>query len=258
VEVKFGITIEASKSFGADGKQKDYRFSAHFLWKMSGKKGVVFDFNGTLFRDDKFHEKAWNETSVRVRGIGVSDADKEALRGLNNKLTVEWLKGGPVTDEEAQLISDQKEILYRRSLLDQPDEIKLAPGACDLLDFLNSRGIRCAIASMCGKDNMDFYIEHFRLDKWFSRDLIVYDTGDLPSKPDPAIYLRALERLGLRPEDCIALEDSEPGIKAAVAAGISIVYGVSPGEKGEGLKQVKGVSAVISDFSEVDRNLFLP
>jgi beta-phosphoglucomutase-like phosphatase (HAD superfamily) len=109
---------------------------------------------------------------------------------------------------------------------------------------------------MCGKDNMDFYIEQFHLERWFSPDCIVYDTGDLPSKPDPAIYLRAVERLGLRPEECIALEDSVHGVRAAVSAGISFVYGVGSGHKGEHLAQVDGVSAVIKDFTEVDRNLF--
>jgi phosphoglycolate phosphatase-like HAD superfamily hydrolase len=58
---------------------------------------------------------------------------------------------------------------------------------------------------MAGLGNMTFYEKHFDLAQWFAHDHLLYDTGDIPSKPDPAIYLKALNLLGVAPEDCMEL-----------------------------------------------------
>jgi beta-phosphoglucomutase-like phosphatase (HAD superfamily) len=219
-------------------------------------KGIVFDFNGTLFADDRFHEKAWRATAARIRGGELTEKDWKAILGSNNRRTLEYLKGSAMTDEEVEWWSNEKEVLYRQNCVDEPDALKLAPGAPDLLDFLLEKGVPCAIASMAGKDNMDFYIEKFQLGKWFDSNSIVYDTGDLPSKPDPAIYVKAIERLKVAPGECVAVEDSVSGATAAIRAGMGLVYGVGDGKKREGLSSVAGLAGHIHDFTEFDRTIF--
>jgi beta-phosphoglucomutase-like phosphatase (HAD superfamily) len=109
---------------------------------------------------------------------------------------------------------------------------------------------------MAGGDNMDFYKEHFGLLNWFDNKHILFDTGELPSKPDPAIYLKTAEQLGVPPRECVVVEDSGHGIEAARRAGIGYIYAIGSTNRLEELAKIPGVSAAISDFHAVDRTLF--
>jgi beta-phosphoglucomutase-like phosphatase (HAD superfamily) len=104
---------------------------------------------------------------------------------------------------------------------------------------------------------MAFYEQSFRLRDWFDADHLICDTGDVPSKPDPAIYFRALRVLGLEGQDCIVVEDSASGIEAARRAGIGFIYAIGARERHAQLKQIEGVSEAIADFNEFDRNFLV-
>jgi beta-phosphoglucomutase-like phosphatase (HAD superfamily) len=219
------------------------------------KKAVIFDFNGTLFSDVPQHSEAWTAFSARLRGAPLSPDEVRALVGKNNRLTLESIVSRPITDAELEKWSDEKEVLYRSICLANPASFHLAPGAVELLDFLKLRAFPRAVASMAGLDNMDFYAKHFDLARWFPKELLIYDTGDIASKPDPAIYLKALSLLGVAADDCIVVEDSLHGIEAAHRAGIGFIYAIGARERHEALGALPGVSGVIADFTEFDRSL---
>jgi beta-phosphoglucomutase-like phosphatase (HAD superfamily) len=219
------------------------------------KKGVIFDFNGTLFSDVPQHSEAWAAFSATLLGHPLSPSEVQALVGKNNRLTLESIVSRPITDSELQRWSDEKEVLYRKICLEHPSTFHLADGAVDLLDFLKANAVPMAVASMAGPDNMAFYEQHFGLAHWFARDHLICDTGDLPSKPDPAIYLKALTVLGLAAGDCIVVEDSLHGIEAARNAGIGFIYAIGAKERHEELRKLPGVADVIADFKEFDRAL---
>jgi beta-phosphoglucomutase-like phosphatase (HAD superfamily) len=222
------------------------------------RKGVIFDFNGTLFSDVPQHSEAWTTFSATLRGAALSPEEVQSLVGKNNRLTLQYIVGRTITDAELDKWSDEKEVRYREICLKHTDTFHLTDGAVELLDFLKAEGIPCAVASMAGLDNMTFYEEHFDLAKWFAHDHLLYDTGDIPSKPDPAIYLKALSLLGLAAQDCIVIEDSVYGIEAARRAGIGFIYAIGAREYHEGLRKLPGVSGVIADFTEFDRKLLKP
>jgi beta-phosphoglucomutase-like phosphatase (HAD superfamily) len=219
------------------------------------KKAVIFDFNGTLFSDVPQHSEAWTAFSATLRGTPLSTNEARALLGKNNRLTLESIVSRPITDAELDKWSDEKEILYRSICLANPDTFHLTPGAVELLDFLKAKFIPRAVASMTGLDNMSFYVKHFDLERWFPQELLIYDTGDIASKPDPAIYLKALSLLGVAASDCIVVEDSLYGIEAANRAGIGFIYAIGARECHDALRALPGVTGVIADFTEFDRSL---
>ena len=109
---------------------------------------------------------------------------------------------------------------------------------------------------MSDKVNVDFYIENFHLDDWFDVDKIVYSDGKIPGKPAPDIYEIAAKNLGLKPCECIVVEDALSGIESADKAGIGKIIAICSEESPELYKSIPCVTGIINDFDEFDRNLF--
>ena len=90
------------------------------------------------------------------------------------------------------------------------------------------------------------------MEKWFDIDKIVYSNGKIKGKPAPDIYQIAASNLGLRPEECIVVEDAVSGIEAANAAGAGKIVAIASMEPVELYKQIPAVDMIIKDFSDFD------
>ena len=184
-------------------------------------QGIIFDFNGTLYWDSKLHYDAWREFSKIIRGTSFTDEEmRDKMFGHTNEDIIEYAIGKKPSKEMVEKYGKEKEALYRKRCLLDPDNFKLAPGAEELLDFLTENNIPRTIATMSEWDNVEFYIKEFKLEKWFDIDKIVYSDGTIPGKPAPDIFLIAANKLGLNPKDCVVVEDAIAGIEAAKSAGI--------------------------------------
>ncbi len=102
-----------------------------------------------------------------------------------------------------------------RELLDE--RIPVKPGAIELLEFLQARGVPCAVATSAGRATAEHHLGRAgllgRFQALATRDDVTH------AKPQPDVYLEAAHRLGVAPERCIAFEDSNVGLTAAHAAG---------------------------------------
>jgi HAD superfamily hydrolase (TIGR01509 family) len=218
--------------------------------------GIIFDFNGTLLPDTPIHERVWRDYSVLLRGSPLSEEEFLHMHGRPTRFYLEYLLGRTLNNSEIDYHSEEKEKIYRKICLDLGPDLDLTNGADNLLDFLKSRKIPCTIATASTKQNVDFYFETFHLGKWFDYDKVVYDDGNFPGKPDPQIYLRTAQKLGLPPQDCIVAEDALSGIESAHNAGIGCIVAIGPKEAHAVLKTYSGVKYTIKNFTEFDRNLF--
>lgn len=215
-------------------------------------QGVLFDFNGTLFQDTAENKESWGDFA-RIYGqreLSEEDFNKH-VNGVQNELVISYLLDRTVSKEEVADFSDKKESIYRQLCLQHQDSFHLTTGAPALLSALKQQKIPINVASAAGKDNFEFYFEHFKLDQWFDFDRIVYDDGTIKSKPDPAPYLLAAQRLGLKAADCIIFEDSKAGIQAANAAGSKKIIAIATNANHEQLKLMDNVVKVIDDFTQV-------
>lgn len=183
-------------------------------------KGIIFDFNGTLFWDSRLHDKAWNEFALKLRGRGLTAEDLLLhVHGKINKDILAFVLERDITIEEARILSEEKEQLYRNLVKSSREKYKLAPGAEDLLDWLINQQIPFTVATSSEKSNVDFYFNYFKLSKWFNYGKIVFENGKMKPKPAPDIFLIAAEKIGVNIAGCMILEDSYTGIRAAKNAG---------------------------------------
>lgn len=215
-------------------------------------KGIIFDFNGTMFMDSDLHEKAWLSLLQKYSTKELTDEDiLKNIHGKTNDVILRYFISTNLTADEVEKLSDEKEAYYRKLVLDSPAHKEFTKGLVDVLDYLKANHFPMTIASASPKVNMDFYFGYLNLGKWFDYDKIVYHDGTFPGKPAPDIFLIAAERIGLAPENCLVIEDSYSGLQAAHNAKIGTIVAIDPAGKNRALFAAEGLAKknVIEDFT---------
>ena len=101
-------------------------------------KGIIFDFNGTLFWDSHMHYDAWRDFSKKIRGTAFSDEEMlHHMFGHTNKDIIEYCIGREPDEEMVERLANEKESLYRKRCLEDKANLKLADGAEEFLDFFS-------------------------------------------------------------------------------------------------------------------------
>ena len=180
-------------------------------------EGAVFDLDGTLVDNIRFHFEAFRVLASRHGVAAMNDATFQSFNGLKNEDIFPCFLGRELTREEIVALSEEKESTYRA--LYAP---KLMPhrGATELLDRLRSAGVKLAVASSAPPANRSMVLDGLA---WSGRfDAVVASEG-LRGKPAPDIFLAAADGMGVAPTACVAFEDAANGIRAAAAAGMLVV-----------------------------------
>jgi len=181
-------------------------------------KGFIFDLDGVLVFTDKFHYQAWKKMADKM-GIYFDEEINNRLRGVSRmdslEIILERYDGEPLTQEQKEALAAEKNESYRELLstmtpADVTDEVR------DTLAELRARGYKLALGS--SSKNAKYILERVALTDAF--DAISDGTNITRSKPDPEVFLKAAEFLGLQPADCAVVEDAEAGIDAAKAGGM--------------------------------------
>jgi HAD superfamily hydrolase (TIGR01509 family) len=190
-------------------------------------KGIVFDFNGTLFFDSELHIKAFKQIFPE---LGAPEPTREyvisSILGRSNATIYRENIKSDASDEETAEFAIRKEALYFDLCLENKERFKLVDGAAELLDYLKTKNIPFTIATGSDKMSVDFFFEHLELSKWFDIDKIVYTDGTFKGKPAPDCYMLAAERLGIKSTECLIFEDGTSGIMSANAANAASVVAI--------------------------------
>lgn len=220
-------------------------------------KGIIFDFNGTLFWDSEKHLKAWREFSKRLRGTSFSDEEMHKyMFGRTNKDIIAYAIGKTPSDTLVSELAEEKESIYRNMCIQDKLHLHLAKGAVELFEYLNQNNIPMTIATMSEKPNVDFYIKEFELAKWFDLSKIVYSNGKIKGKPAPDIFEIAAKNLELQPKDCIVVEDAISGIEAAHNAKIGKIIAITSMNTESFYKSNPFVDEIIHDFTQINKTEF--
>lgn len=209
-------------------------------------RGIIFDFNGTMVFDGHYHDEAWRAFSTKLRGIMINDQEiEEHVHGNVNEKIIAYLLPH-ISGEENKRLSLKKEELYRE-LTAQDENYKLVDGLVDMLNQLKKDGIPCAIASASIKENIDYFVKTFQLDKWFDINHIIYDDGSYENKKQ--MFLDAAQAIGVPIDQCVICEDSLSGITCAKAVQPYKIVAVASGEKARNFASDTQIDLVIEDFT---------
>jgi beta-phosphoglucomutase-like phosphatase (HAD superfamily) len=186
-------------------------------WLLSVFTAAIFDMDGLLLDSERVIMQAWME-SAQEQGLALSRADFLQVVGygtVESHARLSTLLGG---EASFQLVRDRA-----RTKLGVPAGVvfPLKPGALALLQQLRARGVPCAVASSTNVHEVRRRLAQVGVLELFQ----ALAGGDevARSKPDPAVYLLAAERLGVAPQRCLAFEDSDHGARSAHAAGLAVV-----------------------------------
>ena len=217
-------------------------------------KGVIFDFNGTLFFDSPKHVLAWGRMSEELRGHGISVEEMQShFYGVPNNRAIEYILQKECDEAELNKYSELKEAYYRDFCRKDKEMLHLVAGAHEFFDALVEKNIPFTIASASIKPNIDFFVESFELEKWFDLEKIVYDDGSYANKQK--MFEHAAEVIGVPIEDCLILEDSDSGIRDAYAVGcrnIIVVDSMGVAAKHEGKP---GVIKTVKDLIGLEKEV---
>ncbi len=182
------------------------------------KKAVIFDLDGVICFTDKYHYRAWKALADRL-GIYFDEKINDRLRGVSRMASLEIVlekAEKSYTQEEKEAFAEEKNNLYKELLKDMT-EADLSEEVRTTLEELRKRGYKLSIGS--SSKNTKFILGQLGLVDFF--DAIADGTDITNSKPDPEVFLKSAEKLGIEPSDCAVVEDAKAGIEAAKAAGMT-------------------------------------
>ena len=181
-------------------------------------KGIISDMDGVILDTEKLYVRFWRE-AASFYGFPMTLEHALGIRSLSGKLAEEKLQGWFGKEFEYNAVR-QKRIELMDEFVNQ-NGVEPKPGAKALLSYIKDNGYALALATATPVDRAGRYLKSVELYSFF--DQIVSAREVKRGKPAPDIYLCAAKRLGLDPKECIALEDSQNGIRSAFAAGCKTI-----------------------------------
>ena len=207
-------------------------------------KTVIFDMDGVIVDTEPVHHFAYNEHFKKL-DIEVSNEVYATFTGNSTKNIYEKLKSKFDLSDGIETLVLAKRNLFNNAF-DKKEDLFLIDGVLDLIQDLHINGMQLVLASSSAKVTIEKIFNRFDLHQYFSH---IVSGEDFPkSKPDPAIFVHAAFLSNTNIENCIVIEDSTNGIKAAKLAGIFCVGYDSPNSK---LQDYSLADLVISDFNDL-------
>lgn len=181
-------------------------------------RGVIFDLDGVMFDTERLCLNGWKEAFgqtgytaephifIDIVGLSAEDTKSALLKHLPDEASFDQLK--------------RLRDAYVTSYIEKYG-LPIKPGLLELLAYLKTNGYGMTVATSTEREKVSFYFRKAEIENYFDR-VACREMIERP-KPDPEIYLKACEIMEARPDECLALEDSYAGIRAAHRAGVKPV-----------------------------------
>lgn len=208
-------------------------------------KTVIFDMDGVLVNSEPLHHEV-SLVQFKNLNIEVSDDVFATFTGNSNKMIYQKLKDKfQLPQEIEELVLDKNNLFIEA--FDKKEDLHLMPGVKELIIDLHKNGIQLIVASSSEMAIINKVFKRFDLDQYFTHKVSGEDFPE--SKPNPAIFLKAASYSKAPIEECLIIEDSTNGIKAAKAAGIFCIAYKSEGvdSQDQSLADV-----IVYDYKDLD------
>lgn len=181
-------------------------------------QAVIFDMDGTLIDTEKYYRIFWPKALAEF-GYHMTDEQALLMRSLGRPFAPKQLKEWFGESLDYHAVRDRRKEMMEECL--DREGIRCKPGALELIKRLKAAGITTAIATATDLQRTAKYMKLTGLEGYFDR--LISATQVAEGKPSPDIYLFACKELGLKPEECLAVEDSPNGVMSAYRAGCKVV-----------------------------------
>jgi beta-phosphoglucomutase len=188
-------------------------------------RACIFDLDGVIVDTAKYHFLAWKRLADQL-GINFTEKDNERLKGVSRMASLEIILGlgNKIIDQDKKNeLASLKNLWYNDYIRKMTPE-EILPGSLDFVKELKKANIRVAVGS--ASKNTPVILDRVGISKLF--DAVADGNNVEKAKPDPEVFLKASEMLGIEPEECIVFEDALAGVQAALNAGMICIGIGSP------------------------------
>jgi beta-phosphoglucomutase len=206
---------------------------------------VIFDMDGVIVDTEPVHRYAYFQHFAEL-DIPVTEAMFTTFTGNSTRNVFQNLKTLFNLEQDVEDLIQRKRTIFNEAF-DTKEDLELLEGVENLIKEFHQKGMQLILASSASKVTIERVFSRFKLHQYFTH---IVSGEDFPkSKPDPAIFEYAASMSIAFKENCIVIEDSTNGVKAAKAAGIYCVGYNSIHSK---LQDLSAADVVINHFNEID------
>jgi beta-phosphoglucomutase len=206
---------------------------------------IIFDMDGTMVDNMMTHHRGWQKT-LAAYGLHLTMEDVKATCHGKNLEIIERLFPGKYSLEERERISFEKESGYREIFL---SELKLLPGLAELLETAQKANIPMGIGTAAPSENVDFVLDHLNIRHYFQAVIHAEDVAK--GKPDPEVFFKVADQLGVAYRDCLVFEDSPTGARTALNAGMKAII-LTTTHTAEEFEGIASVLRCLPDYTGID------
>lgn len=189
---------------------------------------IIFDMDGVIAHTNPYHTKAF-ERFFDKYNVSYNLADfEEHMYGKHNSYIMRHFFKRDIPHEEFINLEMEKEGIFRELYSEEAEAIA---GFVPFLHKLRENQFKTAVATSAPKANLDLIVDRLGIRKYMDSILTAEDVTK--HKPDPQVYLKSADILGVPPENCLVFEDSYTGVTAGQAAGMEVVAVLSTHSKDE-------------------------
>jgi beta-phosphoglucomutase family hydrolase len=207
------------------------------------KQCVIFDMDGVICHTNPHHVKAFEVFFDNYKVPYSEEEFEEHMYGKHNGYIMSHFFKRSVVGDELKKLEDEKESIFREIY---KDKVETIPNYLKFLNQLKSRNFKTAVATSAPRANLDLIIKALKIED--EMDSMMSSEDVKHHKPDPEVYLKSAERVGVAPSHCIVFEDSFSGVSAALNAGMKVVGVLSTHTK----EQLPPCNFYINDYSEIN------
>jgi beta-phosphoglucomutase len=183
-------------------------------------KACLFDLDGVLVDTAIYHFQAWKMLGENFN-YQLTQEQNEQLKGVSrveslNRI-LDWASYTATTEQKAIWLQEKNDNYL--DLISHMNPSEILPGVVDFLAQIKAAGYKIALGS--ASKNAEIILEKTGLMPWF--DLIIDGNKVSKSKPDPEVFLKGAEGLGIKPSECIVFEDAQAGVEAAINGGMKVI-----------------------------------